>query len=228
MNTNYKTLLKNKVGIIFDLDGTLLNSEPLHAKAITQVLNDYKRKGLLPENFLVPDEENFTTKFHGLSDDGVLNKLFPSKKFKFELNDFIEHKSMAFEAVLKEMPLEELRTHLLPGIEKFLEDKFKENISLGLVTASSEQIGRLILDKLNFTQYFKIMVFRQSTFFTKPSPSPYFFALRQLRFLPSQIVIFEDSAVGLEAALETGCEVIQVTKFVRAKIEFNLLKINAI
>lgn len=228
MDTNYKTLLKNKTAIIFDLDGTLLNSEPLHVKAITQVLLSFQEKGLLPDKFSIPSEENFATHFHGLSDDKVLNKLFPNEEIKFDLNEFIEQKSNAFEVVLKEMPLEELKAQLLPGIEKFLENKFKENITLGLVTASSEKIGRLILDKLNFTQYFKVLVFRENTFFTKPSPSPYFLALRQLELHQSEVVIFEDSTVGLKSALETGSDVIQVTKFVRPKKDYNLLKINSI
>lgn len=228
MNTNYSNLLENKKAIIFDLDGTILNSEPLHAKAITRVLETFKNSNLLPANFEVPNSEYLISHFHGYSDDLVLSKIFPEDQKTLNLEVFIKKKSEAFEQVLLETSVADLKKELLPGIENFLEKKSKEDILLGLVTASSERIGRLILDKFNFTRFFDLLLFREDTYFTKPSPSPYFRALRKLNLFASEVLIFEDSSVGLEAALATGAEVIQVTKFVKAKRNFNLLKINSI
>lgn len=72
-----------------------------------------------------------------------------------------------------------------------------------------------ILDALNLTEAFEIVITQEHVTKHKPDPEAYNLALSQLNATPENTVIFEDSAAGIWAGKSSGCEVVAI------KHEFN-------
>ncbi len=188
--------------VILDMDGTLLNTEPLHAKAIETIL---------VQNGLNITAHEIEERFYGMSDTEVF-KHFENSLF-LELDTFLKEKNTLIKKLITEYSYEDFCKLLTPGVSDFLSEMKKKNIKLALVSASENEVIEAVLTHLNLKDTFEFFVGRQHTQYTKPNPSPYFFALRLLQVQTNEALIFEDSPSGLKAALGTGAKVVQVTTF---------------
>lgn len=187
--------------VLFDLDGTMLNSEPLHSKALLELLKNSKKY----------DVESLQKEFVGLSDDDVFYKIKDQEELYLDFDSFKQKKEEVFKNLLEE--ISDLDSYINPGLFSVLSLIKEKGIPLGLVSASHRGIGQMLLDKFDLNSHFPLKVFREDTFLTKPDPSPYLKASRDLRVNPTEILIFEDSKVGLTAALGSGATVYQLTTF---------------
>ncbi len=188
--------------VILDMDGTLLNTEPLHAKAI---------ESILVQNGLNITAHEIEERFYGMSDTEVF-KHFENSLF-LELDTFLKEKNALIKKLIAEYSNEDFCKLLTPGVSDFLSEMKKRNIKLALVSASENEVIEAILIHLNLKDTFQFFIGRQHTQYTKPNPSPYFLALRLLQVKTNEALIFEDSPSGLKAALSTGSKVVQVTTF---------------
>lgn len=188
--------------VILDMDGTLLNTEPLHAQAIEKIL---------VQNGLQITAHEIEERFYGMSDTEVF-KNFESKLF-LELETFLKEKNALMKELIQQKTPEEFAKLLTPGVLDFLSEVRRKNIKLALVSASENEVIDAIITHLGLKETFSFLIGRQSTLLTKPNPSPYFLALRLLEVKTSEALIFEDSPSGLQAALGTGAKVIQVATF---------------
>ena len=183
-------LLEGKDAILFDLDGTILNSEPIYLEVINN----------LTQNKLKIDTQNIC----GLDNENIY------KIYQSELEDDYQHfntkKSLLFEKIITEISPTQI---LNPEIEKLLQAL--KGKKMAIVTASEQDIAHLLLKKLNLNQYFDKIITRQDVSKTKPSPEPYLLALDQLNLDPNKTIVFEDSAVGIQSAERANLDVIKVT-----------------
>ncbi len=188
--------------VILDMDGTLLNTEPLHAEAIEEVLaqGGYKLSA-----------HEIEKRFYGVSDTEVHAAL--ASNVPFDLNTFLQKKNALIKELIQKYPKEEFKKLLTPGVLTFIGELQKKNIPLALVSASENEVIEAIISHLELKQSFAFFISRQHTHLTKPHSSPYFLALRLLKVRVEEALIFEDSPSGLLAALGTGAQVIQVTTF---------------
>ena len=188
--------------VILDMDGTLLNTEPLHAKAIETIL---------VQNGLNITAHEIEERFYGMSDTEVF-KSFENSLF-LELDTFLKEKNKLIKNLISQYSYSDFFKLLIPGVFEFLTEAKKRNIKLALVSASENEVIEAILSHLKLKDHFVFYVGRQHTQFTKPNPSPYFLALRLLEVKTDEALIFEDSPSGLKSALGTGAKVVQVTTF---------------
>ncbi len=195
-----KTLayLKSKSAILFDMDGTLFNTEPLHAQAL--------RKVLLEEDMDLSTEE-LEHRFIGVADDQVFRELLGSD---CDTATMIIKKNKELKDSIASLSKSELLALQVPGMIELLTQLKEAGLKLALISASENEIVDLMVEHSGIGIYLDTIVGRSDTERSKPFPDPYLFAMKKLAVDASNSLIFEDSPTGLQAAMDSGAEVIKV------------------
>jgi len=188
-------LIPTKELILFDMDGTLIDSEQWHFQALIETLG-------LPEGF---DWHPYI----GMPDQLVIGLLYPEIPID-AVNKLIEEKNQRLVFLLKSKDVSELEGKLTLGIRDFLQHLKARSIAATLVSASEQIIVETLIDLLKLRPYFVQLYGRETTARTKPCPSPYLHAMREHRALSSKTLIIEDSVTGVEAALSSGAQVLRM------------------
>lgn len=183
---------------LFDMDGTLFNTEKIHIEASWKALNDT----IAVKNIT---KEQFTKQILGMSDDQV-----------------IEYYGLDHEYATMELFLKKRKTYwreLLstgepiysPEMEEFLKEIKKTPAKLALVTSSTRKQCSELINSSPFKDFFQLIITRDDVKNPKPHPEPYEMACQKLKVAPSCTVVFEDSQVGFQSAKKAGCQVIKVS-----------------
>ena len=201
---------KDHNSFLFDMDGTIIQSELIHAMALQKIL---KKAGLnLKTSKLEKD-------FNGLPDPDVYQKVFKEKNYGPILtreisneDDFISIKNKAISDIIENIPTNDFKKLLIPGLIEFLKEIKSNKFFCGLVSASEKPIIHLILKKANILDFFDIITPRLKGKPNKPDPFPYVSTMMKLGTSPKKTIIFEDSELGLKAANSSGAsKVIKVS-----------------
>lgn len=189
-------------GIFFDMDGTLLDSERYHTQAFLKIGKDF---GITPPH---PPEV-----VHGLlvgrADHLVYEvvkhwKGFPSE---WSASDFVAEKNKNLLGILRSVP----RKAFLPdAIVSLLTEIRSVNLKLALVTSSERVVTDELLRMSEITELFHLILTRDECPSHKPDPWPYRKALELTGLSAEEVLIFEDSEVGIIAAQGSGAHVARV------------------
>lgn len=109
---------------------------------------------------------------------------------------------------------------LRPGVEKFL-DVVKKNYKVGLFSNSEIQDLEKILGRFSLRNYFDTVVSGNDIQHGKPDPEGYLLAARRMETEPSAALVFENSHIGLAAALAAGMKCVVVPDEYGRKYQFN-------
>lgn len=198
-----KNYFDGRKAVFFDMDGTVMNTGPLHAKALRKTLEQFGRDCF---------EMELIKKYHGKGDQDVyLDLNIAGKLDKCSLSEFIVLKNKNLMDIIERLDDTEIEKLITPGVVSLLNDLKKNNYQTALVSASEKKIVNLLLDKSGLTPLFTICKSREDTFMGKPAPSPYLRAMRQLGLSSRDVLIFEDSPTGLLAAEKSGAFVVKVS-----------------
>ncbi len=190
--------------VIFDFDGVIVDSEPLHLRAFQRTVETLGLKLSTTDyylRYLACDDRSFFRRF--LEDNG-------QQCTEQEIARLIEGKGICFE----EMIGEDIR--IFPGVVEFLEairGKFHVAIGSGALT---EEIN-LILRRKGLSEFFGFVVGADDTENPKPSPEVYLKCLERLirdydsTITAAQCVVFEDSPHGVLAAKRAGMKCVGIT-----------------
>lgn len=181
-----------RAGLLFDLDGTLAQTEHLHHAAFNALLGEYGRS---------LDHATFLRHVSGRSNADITAYLFPDK-------DGTERDRLAQD---KERWFRELCTagvEATPGAVALLEWARAQGIATGLVTNAPRENADLMVAVLGLDQAFDVVVVAPELSHSKPHPEPYLAAMRMLSLDAARTVAIEDSATGIAAARAAGLEVI--------------------
>ncbi len=178
-------------GVIFDLDGVLINSEPLHCHAFQDILAPYGVK---------VTEDEYYAKYLVYSDREVLERLLPDL-------------SALHEAVAaKERRYWELLKAGVPAFQDGLALLGKtDGWRVGLATGSIRREAELALRCLGIRECFGAVVAREDCEKGKPDPEPYLRAADALGLSRRRCVVVEDAPGGVRAAKAAGMACVAVT-----------------
>ncbi|MBD3329349.1 HAD-IA family hydrolase [Candidatus Dojkabacteria bacterium] len=187
-------LLDDKQAYIFDMDGTLVNLEELNFRSYSKTLkekfgsrlsgSDYQkyfagtRTSYAIEKYLIKKSGQNKNDF----DTAELTRQFRAKKGQ-ELKD-------NFDANVK----------LIPGADEYLAELRSRGKKIGLATSSITEFMEIIIGNIGFDKYFEFKIAAEDVVKGKPDPEIYKLAVDKIKADSREIVVFEDSKSGIEAA----------------------------
>lgn len=198
-------------GVCFDMDGTLLDSEPLHGQALWDLVS----RGEESINFkgkVYKSAEDFHPQFIGLCDEEVCHLLQKDGLWSHESStqDFINLKN---NYLIKQLDQATLETSLRPEALVFLDFLHFQGTRCALVSASQKVVVHSFLERLGISNKFSVILGAEDTSETKPSALPYLKACELLGLSPQQCVAFEDSPTGYESARKAGLVIVKAEWF---------------
>lgn len=181
--------------LIFDMDGVILDSNPLHVEAWAA----YNRR------FGIGMDEAMQQRMFGKRNDELVRDFFGAGLSDAEV---FAH-GAAKEALYREMTGSRLEEYLVPGVRAFLE--FHKELPKGLGTNAEPPNVNFVLDGANLRQYFRAIVDGHQVAKAKPDPGIYLKVAELLGTAPKNCVVFEDSITGAQAGVAAGMRVVGVS-----------------
>jgi len=179
--------------VIFDLDGVLIDSEPLHCKADTKLLNEL---GTDPP-------ANYFDRFTGWTDAAMWEAI----KTDYHLTKSIDQ-LMKMQVPIKLNLLQEGAYKAIPGIVELLEEINTVRIPIAIASSSPREFIEAVVKKIGIDQYFKILVSGEEIERSKPEPDIFLKAATLLNVSPTECLVVEDSKSGTIAAKKAGMKCI--------------------
>jgi HAD superfamily hydrolase (TIGR01509 family) len=174
--------------LLFDIDGTLANTDPLHLQAFNQVF------GPLGHVF---DHGRFARELQGFSNASISARLLPNEP---------PHRQAAImdqkEGAFRQLVSGEVRP--IPGLLAFLARAEQAGIPMVAVTNAPRLNAEMLLAGLGIMHHFKTIVIGEELPHSKPHPLPYLEGLRAANAAPHLSVAFEDSRSGIRSAAAAG------------------------
>ena len=184
-------------GLLFDLDGVLVNTNPLHARAWQELAEE------LGIPFTPADHEAFL----GISRAQCLDIML--KKGKRSLSESEKERLCTRKNDrYREMIGTLTPAALLPGVPEFLRAARAEGYRIGLGSVSKN--AGFLLQRLEIGPLFDAVIDGTQIVKGKPDPEVFLKGARALNLLPEQCVVFEDSAAGIEAAHRGGMKAVGI------------------
>jgi HAD superfamily hydrolase (TIGR01509 family) len=188
--------------LLTDLDGTLLNTEPLHVQAHQAFA---RTKGFtLLESDLVGQVgkgdswyyANYMQR-HGIT--GENPKAWADAKNRILIEIY-----------------QSCRVEPMPGILDVLDRCLHQGIFAMIVTSCHRNVAQCALNSSGLNARLPVMIASEDVAKHKPDPEPYLLAARRLQVPPNRCLVLEDSIPGIQAGRSAGCTVVAMTGIVPA------------
>ncbi|MDE6715988.1 MAG: HAD family hydrolase [Muribaculaceae bacterium] len=175
-----------KIGVLFDLDGVLIDSETLYTEFWSNI------DKLYPSGI-----DNFAYRIKGNNLARILSTYYPDPNLQKEILDMIN----VFE--------EQIQYKIFPGVIDFLTELRRHAIPTALVTSSDkEKMKKLYTQHPDFKNYFNAVITGDMVSKSKPNPECFLMGASKLGIAPENCYVFEDSPSGIQAGLDSGAKVI--------------------
>jgi beta-phosphoglucomutase family hydrolase len=192
--------------LIFDMDGTLVDSGQLHEIAWTETLNQ----------FSIPIDRPYMRSLAGVPTKGTLELLIekftcPVTATTSEMNDFKE-------AFVRENMHKYVKATTLLDVVKKYHGKKPMAVGTGAYTQEAEKILQLC----GLDQYIDFVVGADQVKNPKPAPDTFLHCAQLMGINPEKCVVFEDAKMGLLAAQRAGMEAIDVLQVLQIENDYFL------
>ncbi len=179
--------------VLFDLDGTLANTDPLHFQNWQEILRDYG---------LEIDQAFYKARISGRLNALIVQDLLPQLTFEAgqQLADY------------KEARFREIGLSLTPlaGLLDLLAWIDTHGLEKAVVTNAPRENVSFLLEVLKLADRFDTVVLAEEAIAGKPDPAPYKLVLDELGIAPKEAIAFEDSCSGIHSAVGAGIYTIGV------------------
>ena len=182
-------------GYIFDLDGTLVDTMPLHYRAWNRAMQHAGLQGELSEDLFyslggVPTRQvaALLAKHYGLTID--VEKVFHQK-----------------EALFLELRSE---MKLIDAVVAFARQAVAQRVPVSVASGGPRDIVRHTLELMKIADLFPVVVTPEDVAHGKPAPDMFLLAARKMGVAPGKCLVFEDAAPGIQAAEAAGMKWVHV------------------
>jgi len=180
--------------LIFDLDGTLVDSMPAHFQAWCKALADQGQAGDFPEDVFYAMGGRPTRDIVGIINGEQGLKLNPDRVASAKKRHFLK-------------TLAEIK--LIPEVVAVVE-QYRGRVPLAVASGGSRDVVEKTLQILGVSDWFDEVVSSTEVSRGKPAPDIFLEAAKRLDVEPKDCVVFEDARAGIIAAREAGMEVVAV------------------
>lgn len=193
--------------VLFDMDGLLIDSEPIWREAEKEIFSLV--------NINLSDEMCFQTV--GLRIDEVVN--YWHEQFPWDNYSKVTIKELIIARVIE---LITQKGNALPGVYEVLNFFKQKHIPMAIASASSLSIIKTVVTKLAIEDYLNFVHSAEEEEYGKPNPAVYLSAAQKLKISPHHCLVFEDSFNGVIAAKAARMKVIAVPEDIhRGELKFH-------
>lgn len=187
-------MLQNKRAVLFDLDGSLVNSMWVWEEIDLEFLG---KRGLELPDFYQSEIEGMS-----FTETAIYTKnLFHLPESVEELKEIWN--DMAMEKYTKEVQFK-------PGALEFLKYCKQQQIKMGIASSNSRELVEAVVYALGMEGYIQEVVTSCEVFAGKPAPDVYLEAAKRLGVCPKECLVFEDVIAGIKAGKNAGMTVCAV------------------
>ncbi len=186
--------VNSKIALVFDMDGVIIDSNPVHTEAW--------RKYLAAHGLVI---DQIDQRMHGKHNDAIVLDFFggPLKE------DAIFRHGAAKEQVYRDLMLPQLDSRIVTGVREFLHRHKAQRMAV----ASNAEAANVdfVLDRAGLRRYFQVVIDGHQVAHPKPDPEIYLRTSEALGVPTADCVVFEDSPAGVEAARRAGARVVGIS-----------------
>lgn len=176
--------------VIFDMDGVIVDTEPLHHKAYFKMFNKVN----------IDVSEELYQSFTGQSTINICKFLCSN----FKLNNTPEELVLLKRKAFKDLFFNDPDLELIEGVRNLIEDYYKNNLTLILASSASMHTINNVFSKFELNQYFKAKLSGADLKESKPHPEIFINAALASGFNKENCIVIEDSTNGIKAAYDAG------------------------
>lgn len=172
--------------VIFDMDGVIIDSEPLHRKAYHSMFKDVGIK--VPENLY----ESFT----GQSTTNICSKLCSHFKLSQSPEDLVSLKRHYYKQVFDN----DMDLTLIDGVLELIKNYHNNGLTLLLASSAAMTSINQVFERFDLNRYFKAKLSGADLEQSKPHPAIFEMAVAKSGFYGNECMVIEDSTSGIKAA----------------------------
>jgi beta-phosphoglucomutase family hydrolase len=186
----------NVRGLIFDCDGTIADTMPLHYQAWTTALGEHK----------VEFSEALFYELGGMPTTAIIELLNARHNHTMPVHETAHRKEVLFEQLIPQTkPIQ-------PVIDMI--DYYHGKMPLAVATGGFRRICEKTLSAMNILDRFITLVCAEDVTHGKPAPDIYLEAARRINVHPTLCAAFEDANLGVQSAQAAGMYVVDVRHFI--------------
>jgi HAD superfamily hydrolase (TIGR01509 family) len=187
--------------ILFDLDGTIVNTDPIHYQAWQEML--------LKHNIEI-DEVFYKSRISGRLNPEIVQDILPELSVA-EGAKFADEKEALFRQLASDL-------QPLDGLAEMLAWTEAHNLKRALVTNAPKLNAEFMLDVLGIAAAFDKIILADDCVAGKPDPAPYQVALSKLKITAETAIALEDSPSGIRASVSAGIRTIGIASTHEPKV----------
>lgn len=190
--------------ILFDLDGTLINSEKVFYQSFKSMLFEHHNVEINMDDYRKYELEQNASLLSHLKQNGAIDRNVDDVSF---MNEVYKDYRGKFKNLIND-------ANVILNFELIKRLKEKHLI-LGLVSTSRREFIDELLSGLNLEEIFDVIISRGDVASLKPHPEAYIKALEEINLVnsTSSVIAVEDSKRGIDASIEAGLKTIKTTEF---------------
>jgi HAD superfamily hydrolase (TIGR01509 family) len=175
--------------VIFDMDGLMIDSEPIHYQAYSRVLHDLGKKYPLEDNNRL---------YIGLSDSEQAKDMVVRYALPLSPEELVEKKQKEFKQIIQTAIIPK------PGLMQLLEDLKSNQYKMAIASSSRKDVIELVIKSLKISHFISAYCSAEDVQNAKPAPDLFLLAADKLQVKPQECLVLEDSPRGIEAASKAG------------------------
>ena len=177
---------------LFDCDGTIVDSMPLHYVAWNQVLSEWGCK--FPEDIFYA--------WGGMPAAEIIATLNEQQGLKMPVDDLLHRKENLYYEILPQLKA-------VPEVLEHIEASYGQ-IPFAVVSGSTRHSVTASLEALKILDRFETLVCAGDYTRSKPDPEPFLTAAKRLGVAPEDCLVFEDTEMGIQSATAAGMASVKI------------------
>lgn len=186
----------NIKAVIFDMDGVIIDSEPIHSQSWEILLKEYKIKPQFTSSGLIHEV--------GPVGNDTYRAIMERHNLKEELEIVRRKRRQIFYDLIK------TKGSLIEGVLKLIKLLKKENIKLAVASNRIIESVYFIIETLGIKNFFEVIIGRDSEIKPKPAPDIFLKTASAIGVKPNECLVLEDSETGVLSAKAAGMKVIAI------------------
>lgn len=189
--------------LLFDLDGTIIDSEFFHYECWIETLSEYD---------VIISYEDWLKNYAGIPLPQNAKRIVDKYAISTNLTELIER--------VENLTLKRFKTNdiaLMPFVLDFITYWYEKGLTLAVVTASPRADVEAIFERNGLAKYFTLFITRTDVAKSKPDPESYNLCVEKLGILKDECIVFEDTINGVTSAMSAGITCFAIQNNVRAQ-----------